>query len=101
MPKPTVNHSRDWPRAQPTMSLALLDQVGGMPGLPGAWVGSCGSIGAAIGANMVFGRAGKLSRRTVLALSWFGAAALAVMYVPIDEVGQGQRIGLRHQPPWV
>ena len=47
MPNPIVNHSRDGPIAQPTISLALLDQVGGMPGLPGAWPGSFGSIGVA------------------------------------------------------
>src|SRR4051794_4304528 len=37
MPKPIVNHSRAGPSAQPTISLALLVQVGGMPGSPGAW----------------------------------------------------------------
>ena len=31
--------------------LALLDQVGGMPGLPGAWPGSFGSIGIGIAAT--------------------------------------------------
>src|SRR5437762_4001816 len=36
MPKPSVNHSRDMPSAQPTMSLALLVQVGGIPGPPRA-----------------------------------------------------------------
>src|SRR5262249_32127350 len=41
MPKPSVNQSRDMPSAQPTMSLALLVQVGGIPGLPGA----CSIIG--------------------------------------------------------
>src|SRR5262249_30353846 len=30
------NHSRELPSAQPTMSLALLVQVGGIPGPPGA-----------------------------------------------------------------
>ena len=32
-----MNQSRDGPSAQPTMSLALLVQVGGVPGAPGAW----------------------------------------------------------------
>jgi hypothetical protein len=35
MPKPRVNHNRDEPRAQPTMSLVLLVQVGGIPGRRG------------------------------------------------------------------
>src|SRR5271166_6954903 len=34
--KTSVNHSRELPSAQPTMSLALLAQVGGIPGPPGA-----------------------------------------------------------------
>src|ERR1051325_9123235 len=37
MPKPIVNQSRAGPSEQPTISLALLVQVGGMPGAPGAW----------------------------------------------------------------
>src|SRR5271154_2994941 len=37
MPNPRVNHTREGPRLQPTMSLALLVQVGGMPGWPTAW----------------------------------------------------------------
>src|SRR5580704_14798345 len=37
IPNPRVNHTRDGPRLQPTMSLALLVQVGGMPGWPTAW----------------------------------------------------------------
>src|SRR5215472_8972563 len=41
MPKPSVNQMRDRPRLQPTMSLALLVQVGAMPGWPGA--SPCGS----------------------------------------------------------
>src|SRR6516165_2103926 len=36
MPKPRVNHSREIPSAHPTMSLALLVQVGAVPGPPGA-----------------------------------------------------------------
>src|SRR6185312_4032828 len=36
MPPPMVNHSRDEPSAQPTISLALLLQVGASPGAPGA-----------------------------------------------------------------
>src|SRR6516165_1652577 len=36
MPKPSVNHSRAMPSAHPTMSLARLVQVGGIPGAPGA-----------------------------------------------------------------
>src|SRR5579863_3277316 len=41
MPKPRVNQMRERPRLQPTMSLALLVQVGAMPGWPGA--SPCGS----------------------------------------------------------
>src|SRR5260370_41977757 len=41
MPKPRVNHSREKPSAQPTMSLAPLVQVGEIPGPPGA----CSIIG--------------------------------------------------------
>jgi hypothetical protein len=37
MPPPIVNQSRDRPAEQPTISLALLDQVGGRPAPPGAW----------------------------------------------------------------
>src|SRR5439155_5185420 len=36
MPNPRVNQIRDGPSAQPTISLALLVQVGAIPGLPGA-----------------------------------------------------------------
>src|SRR6266478_902785 len=36
MPNPRVNHSREIPSAHPTMSLALLVQVGAVPGPPGA-----------------------------------------------------------------
>src|SRR5271169_849440 len=41
MPKPRVNHSRKIPSAHPTVSLALLVQVGAVPGPPGA----CSIIG--------------------------------------------------------
>src|SRR5438132_13092885 len=41
MPKPRVNHSRETPSAHPTMSLALLVQVGAVAGPPGA----CSIIG--------------------------------------------------------
>src|SRR5438067_13396541 len=37
MPKPIVNQRRAGHSEQPTISLALLVQVGGMPGAPGAW----------------------------------------------------------------
>jgi hypothetical protein len=36
MPPPIVNHRRDIPSEPPTISLALLHQVGGIPGAPGA-----------------------------------------------------------------
>src|ERR1700693_2863752 len=36
MPPPMVNHSREQPSEQPTISLALLLQVGLSPGAPGA-----------------------------------------------------------------
>jgi hypothetical protein len=36
MPPPIVNQSRVVPSEQPTISLLLLDQVGGIPGPPGA-----------------------------------------------------------------
>jgi hypothetical protein len=36
MPPPIVNQSRDVPIEQPTISLALLHQVGAIPGAPGA-----------------------------------------------------------------
>ena len=36
MPKPRVNQSREGPSAHPTISLALLVQVGAVPGPPGA-----------------------------------------------------------------
>src|SRR5580693_7449672 len=36
MPPPMVNHSREEPSEQPTISLALLHQVGERPGAPGA-----------------------------------------------------------------
>ena len=36
MPPPIVNHRRDMPSEQPTISFALLHQVGEIPGAPGA-----------------------------------------------------------------
>jgi hypothetical protein len=36
MPPPIVNQTRDMPNEQPTISLSLLHQVGGVPGAPGA-----------------------------------------------------------------
>jgi hypothetical protein len=36
MPPPIVNQTRDVPNEQPTISLSLLHQVGGVPGAPGA-----------------------------------------------------------------
>ncbi len=35
MPPPTVNHKREAPSEQPTISFALLHQAGETPGLPG------------------------------------------------------------------
>src|SRR6266699_5207855 len=45
MPPPMVNHRREDPSEQPTISLALLHQVGGSPGAPGA-VLTCAPPGA-------------------------------------------------------
>jgi hypothetical protein len=44
IPNPSVNHSREMPSAHPTMSLALLVQVGAIAGPPGACsiIGNCG-----------------------------------------------------------
>src|SRR6185437_11718037 len=36
MPKPSVNQTREGPSVHPTMSFALLVQVGAIPGCPGA-----------------------------------------------------------------
>ena len=48
MPPPIVNQRRDIPSAQPTKSLALLHQVGAIPGAPGAGPQNGGILGAVI-----------------------------------------------------
>src|SRR5712691_5090919 len=54
MPKPSVNHSRAGPSDEPTKSLALLVQVGAVPGAPGAW--SWGSAGGEGGMSAMLAR---------------------------------------------